>query len=184
MPAGIPPSSRQISGMERVRSAIRLWAYRSFSRVMTRGRPPFRPRAPAAFSPSRTRWRMTSWPQNQADRTLGPSAPSLANRAQRIRHSCRRFPRPIFCVHRLDSIRKSASSMAIHRERFGHFTGFPGPFTRSRQPRCASGTDLPATDLHQWNRRPLSAGDHFSALAFTSRRKSRTFHNQACCPSV
>ena len=79
--------------------------------------------------------------------------------------------------------RISASS-AIHRERFGHFTGFPGPFTRSRQPRCASGTDLPAIDLHQWNRRPLSDGDHFSALAFTSRRKSRTFHNQACCPSV
>ena len=54
-----------------------------------------------------------------------------------------------------------SASSAIHREHLGHFTGFPGPFARSRQSRCASDTDLPVTDLHQWNRRPLSAGDHF-----------------------
>ena len=95
------------------------------------------------------------------------------------------LPRGSACLNILPSLYGlNLASPAIHRDRIGHFTGFPGPLARSRQPRCASGTDLPATDLHQWNRRPLSDGGHFSALAFTSRRKSRTFHNQACCPSV
>lgn len=39
---------------------MRFWALRGFSGVMTRGRPPLRPRARAALTPSRTRWRMTA----------------------------------------------------------------------------------------------------------------------------